>query len=127
MENTTSYIPKTKEAIEALSTDELTLYFNEMLSAMQHQKQRLKDIFAKDTANMDVMEIAADALIDAMQNGAEQEVVDKYDFKYKNALKNVAQSTDSRKALMEEAELMAAEIAVLAEIVLAMEDGDMGE
>lgn len=127
MKENTVYIPKTKDEINALSSDALVIYFNEMMVTMQHQKQKLKDIFAIDTANLDVMTIAADAVIDAMQNSSDQELVDKYDLKYKNALKNVTESTDLRRHLMAEAKLMAAEINTLAEIAATIEDGGMGE
>ncbi|MBO6223949.1 MAG: hypothetical protein J6N72_00610 [Psychrobacter sp.] len=123
MNSNTGYVAKTEAEIETLTIAQLTERFYEMQEFLGRQKQMLEDIFAIDSANLDVMEMAADAVIKLQKENAEQSVMDEYDVKYKHALKNVNASTDRRKVLLQEAETMAAEIKLIADTVKKIQIG----
>lgn len=122
MDNTTCYTPKTEDEIQNMTASQLLQRFNEMMAIMAQHKQMLKDVYAIDLANMDVMEIAADAVVDAQKNNADQATLDKYDIKYAEAQKKVHASLARRNALANELINMSEEISYISQAAIAIDE-----
>lgn len=122
MDNTTCYTPKTEDEIRNMTASQLLQRFNEMMAIMAQHKQMLKDVYAIDLANMDVMEIAADAVVDAQKNNADQATLDKYDIKYAEAQKKVHASLARRNALANELINISEEISYISQAAIAIDE-----
>lgn len=122
MDNTTCYTPKTEDEIQNMTASQLLQRFNEMMAIMAQHKQMLKDVYAIDLANMDVMEIAADAVVDAQKNNADQATLDKYDIKYAEAQKKVHASLARRNALANELINISEEISYISQAAIAIDE-----
>lgn len=122
MDNTTCYTPKTEDEIQNMTASQLLQRFNEMMAIMAQHKQMLKNVYAIDLANMDVMEIAADAVVDAQKNNADQATLDKYDIKYAEAQKKVHASLARRNALANELINMSEEISYISQAAIAIDE-----
>lgn len=122
MDNTTCYTPKTEDEIQNMTASQLLQRFNEMMAIMAQHKQMLKDVYAIDLANMDVMEIAADAVVDAQKNNADQATLDKYDIKYAEAQKKVHASLARRNALANELINISEEVSYISQAAIAIDE-----
>lgn len=122
MDNATCYTPKTEDEIQNMTASQLLQRFNEMMAIMAQHKQMLKDVYAIDLANMDVMEIAADAVVDAQKNNADQATLDKYDIKYAEAQKKVHASLARRNALANELINISEEISYISQAAIAIDE-----
>lgn len=123
MNEAIGYTPKTESEICNMSTRQIIDRLNEVIVIMAQHKQVLDEIHAIELANFDVMEIAANAVIDAQQSNADKAILDKYDTKYREAQKRVANSLTRRRALVEELAQIYEEVTCLSKVVAAIEDG----
>lgn len=125
MNKTIGYTPKTESEICNMSTRQIIDRINKVFVIMAQHKKALEDIHAIELANFDVMEIAADAVIDAQRSNADKAILDKYDTKYKEAQKRMADSLTERRALVEKLTQIYEEVTHLSKAVAAIEDGGL--